>query len=450
MDMKAIDSRTKHIAPSEVRSTLARHMLADGMDLVVDLEKSQGSRLYDSLRHRYCIDFFSFFATHPVGFNHPYLLTEESKSELLQAAITKTSNADVYTVLMAEFVQTFAQLAKPTFMKYLFFIEGGALAVENAMKVAFDWKVRKNFRKGHREERGTQILHFQQAFHGRSGYTLSLTNTFDRRKTDYFPKFRWPRVINPKITFPLTDKRLQDVEKREAESVRQIKSAFQQNKDDIAAVLIEPIQGEGGDNHFRKEFLQQLRSLADENEALLIFDEVQTGSGLTGKMWAFEHFVEPDVLAFGKKNQVCGIISTGRVDDEPENVFHTPSRINSTWGGNLVDMVRCKKYLEIIQAEGLVQYAARTGSYLLQRLEELQAEFPGQISNARGRGLFCAVDFPGTERRKLFIDRCFERGLIILPCGERSARFRTALNIDRPTLDEGLQIIREVVATLPG
>ncbi len=447
--MKTIDTKLHHLSPSEVRPTLARHMLADGMDLVVDLERSQGSRLFDALHGRYYIDFFTFFATHPIGFNHPYLLTGESKRELLQAATAKVSNADVYTVSMAEFVQTFAQIAKPPYMKYLFFIEGGALAVENALKVAFDWKTRKNFRKGWREERGVQVIHFQQAFHGRSGFTLSLTNTFDPRKTAYFPKFKWPRVLNPKITFPITPERLRDLEKAEAESIRQIKSAFRQNPDDIAAIIIEPIQGEGGDNHFRKEFFQQLWRLADENEALLIFDEVQTGFGLTGKMWAAEHFVEPDVIAFGKKSQVCGIMCSGRVDAEPENVFHVPSRINSTFGGNLADMVRCKKYLEVIHAEKLVDQAARTGAYMQQRLSELEKDFPEKVSNARGRGLFCAIDLPNTDQRKDFISRCFEKGLIILPCGERSARFRTALNIDRPTLDEGLQIIHEVLAAMP-
>lgn len=438
------------LAPSEVRPTLSRYMLADGLDLVVDLERSKGSRLYDSLRRQYFLDFFSFFATHAIGFNHPHLLTEESRKELLEAAVTKVSNSDAYSIPMAEFVETFARLAKPAFMKYLFFIEGGALAVENALKVAFDWKTRRNFRKGYREERGSQVIHFREAFHGRSGYALSLTNSFDVRKTEYFPKFKWPRIINPKITFPMTPQRLEELEQTERESIRQIEAAFLEIKDDIAAILIEPIQCEGGDNHFRREFLEQLRRLAWENDALLIFDEVQTGVGLTGRMWACEHFAEaqPDLIAFGKKTQVCGIMCSERVDEEPENVFQVPSRINSTWGGNLADMVRCRKYLEVIEAEGLVAQAARTGEFLRQRLLQLQEDFPGLVSNARGRGLLCAIDLPTTERRGEFIRRCFQKRLILLACGEKSIRFRTALNIDEPTLDEGLQVIREALAAM--
>ena len=204
------------------------------------------------------------------------------------------------------------------------------------MKAAFDWKVRKNFKKGYKEEKGHQIIHFNQAFHGRSGYTMSMTNT-DPNKILYFPKFNWPRVLNPKITFPLTEENLKNVIAAENESLKQIKDSITNNKDDIAAIILEPIQGEGGDNHFRKEFFLQLRQICDESEVMLIFDEVQTGIALTGKWWAHQHYVQPDLISFGKKTQVCGVLSTDRIDEIEENVFRKPSRINSTWGGNMVD-----------------------------------------------------------------------------------------------------------------
>jgi L-lysine 6-transaminase len=147
---------------------------------------------------------------------------------------------------------------------------------------------------------------------------------------------------------------LEDLIERENKSIREIKQAFINNPDDIAAIIIEPIQGEGGDNHFRPEFLQRLRDIANEEDALLIFDEVQTGVGLTGTMWAHEQLgVKPDILAFGKKMQVCGILATNRVDEVPDNVFRVSSRINSTWGGSLTDMVRATRYLEIIQEDNI-------------------------------------------------------------------------------------------------
>src|SRR5437764_164380 len=147
-----------------------------------------------------------------------------------------------------------------------------------------------------RRERGAQIMHLREAFHGRTGYTLSLTNTADPRKTQYFPKFDWPRIDNPKLRFPVDD----DVEPRERAAIEQAKRFIAERKDDIAAFIMEPIQGEGGDNHFRPEFLKAVRQLCDENDMLLIFDEVQTGVGLTGKMWCFQHFgIEPDIFCFG-------------------------------------------------------------------------------------------------------------------------------------------------------
>jgi L-lysine 6-transaminase len=346
-------------------------------------------------------------------------------------------------------VETFFEVAVPDYFKYVFFIDGGALAVENALKTAFDWKVRKNFAKGIKEEKGHQIIHFKEAFHGRSGYTLSLTNTADPRKYQYFARFNWPRVLNPKITFPLTLERLEEVRLAEQESLRQIKQAIADNPDDIAAIIIEPIQGEGGDNHFRGEFFRELRKIADENDILLIFDEVQTGVGLTGKMWAHEHFgVQPDIMAFGKKTQVCGILVTDRIDEVENNVFKESSRINSTWGGNLTDMVRSQKYLEIIQEENLVEHTAKMGEYFEKKMDELEKEFPELISNVRARGLFAAFTLPNPEIRDQVFQKAYENKVIVLKSGVDSIRFRPPLNIQPNEIDQGFDILHNVLKTL--
>src|SRR6202035_816970 len=134
-------------------------------------------------------------------------------------------------------------------------------------------KVRKNFARGIREEKGKQVLHFANAFHGRPGYTLSLTNTADPRKTQYFPKFDWPRIDNPKIEFPATEESLADAARREEAALAAARQFLVERKDDIAGFIMEPIQGEGGDNHFRPEFFRAVRQLCDENDMLLIFDE---------------------------------------------------------------------------------------------------------------------------------------------------------------------------------
>jgi L-lysine 6-transaminase len=431
--------------PTEVHATLGKYMLADGFDLVLDLQKSKGCRIYDSKTRQYFLDGFSFFATAPLGCNHPSMTTPEFLKKIGEIAINNPTNSDVYTIEMAEFVQTFAKYAMLKDFHHLFFIAGGALAIENAVKTAFDWKIRKNIESGI-GKKGRQVIHFKDAFHGRTGYTLSMTNTFNQNKTKYFTKFSWPRIDNPMIHFPLNNENLTDVEHREQHAIAQIQDAVEQNPDDIAALIIEPIQGEGGDNHFRKEFFQQLRTLCDTHEIMFIVDEVQSGVGLTGKMWAYQHFdFKPDILAFGKKTQICGIMVNDRVDEVKENVFTIPSRLNSTWGGNLVDMIRCQKYLEIIEKEHLVKNAEVQGKRLLQGLKAIEQNYREMISNARGRGLMCAFDLPTTEKRDKLQEKLYANGLLVLTCGSVTIRFRPPLNITSEEIDEALGIVEKTI-----
>jgi L-lysine 6-transaminase len=444
---------TPEIVPANVLAALGRHMLVDGYHVVMDLDRSRGSVIYDSLHGVEVLDLFSHFATIPVGYNHPKLKEPAFLDELRRAALTKPANSDIYTEEMARFVETFARVAVPeSHASHLFFVEGGSVGVENALKAAFDWKVRKNFRKGYRREVGHQVVHFEQAFHGRTGYTLSLTNTADPRKTMYFPKFKWPRVVNPKLRFPVDEAEVERVRTVEELALAQVKQALVENRDDVAALIIEPIQAEGGDNHFRPEFLAALRELCDENEMLLVFDEVQTGIGLTGRMWGFQNFgVVPDLFCFGKKTQVCGFASNQRIFDEPENVFTVSSRINSTWGGNLADMVRARRYFEIIEEEGLVENARVVGEFLRQKLSDVAAEFAGKVGNVRGRGLFIAFDLPdGPARGKVLSTWLQKHAVMGLASGESAIRLRPALTLSKDEALLGVQRLRAALADVFG
>jgi len=436
------------IKPTEVHKKLSKYMLADGLDLVLDLRKSKGCQIYDSRTGKFFLDCFSFFATAPLGCNHPKLTNLDFIKKLGEISVNNPTNSDVYTTEMAEFVDYFSKTAVPNSFKHLFFISGGALAVENGLKVAFDWKIRKNIKKG-KGELGTQVIHFKEAFHGRTGYTLSMTNTFNQDKTKFFTKFNWPRITNPKIHFPLNKENLENVIELEKKAEDEIKKAIAENPNDIAALIIEPIQAEGGDNHFRKEFFHTLRRICDEYGLMFILDEVQTGVGLTGKMWAYQHFdFAPDILAFGKKTQVCGIMVGNRVDEVEDNVFNVSSRLNSTWGGNLVDMVRCQKYLEVINEENLVKNAETQGKHLLEGLEDLGKKYPTKIINVRGRGLMCAFDLPTPEKRNELKNKMYSNGMIILGCGASTIRFRPPLIISSEEIDRALEIIEKSVKSI--
>ena len=438
---------TSHVQvrPEEVHERLGRHILVDGFKIVMDLERCHGPWIYDAKRGRELLDLYQSFSTCPLGYNHPGLETPEFRERILPAALNKPANSDVYTREMAEFVETFARTLPDELAARLFFIEGGALAVENALKTAFDWKVRKNLAAG-RGELGTKVIHFREAFHGRTGYTLSVTNTADPRKTQYFPKFSdWPRVTNPKLRFPVTDEVTAEVEAAERRALDEIERALAAHPHDVACILIEPIQGEGGDNHFRAEFLRALRAICDQHELLLVFDEVQTGFATTGKWWCFEHFgVVPDVVAFGKKTQVCGIAAAPRVD-EVDSVFKVSSRINSTWGGNLVDMVRCQRYVEIIEEEGLLANAARVGEVLLDGLRRLEGTFEGRVSNGRGRGMFAAFDLPDGETRGRALKALREHAVLGLPSGHRAIRFRPPVVLTADEAREGLERVESAL-----
>ncbi|MEU5842866.1 L-lysine 6-transaminase [Rhodococcus sp. NPDC047139] len=429
-----------NLAPDRVRPILGRHMLTDGFDLVLDLDRSRGVRLVDARDGTTYLDMFGFFASSTLGMNHPALTVPEAARELAAVAANKPSNSDIYTVPMARFVETFVRVLGDPALPHLFFVDGGGPAVENALKVAFDWKSRLNESRGVPASFGGSVLHLTEAFHGRTGYTLSLTNT-DPVKTDRFPKFDWPRIDAPYLAEG------RDVAAAETRALEQARSAFAERPHDIACFVAEPIQGEGGDHHFRPEFFRAMAQLCRENDALVVFDEVQTGAGTTGTAWAYQQIgVTPDVVAFGKKTQVCGIMAGGRVDEIRDNVFAVGSRINSTWGGNLTDMVRARRILEVVERDGLVERARSGGAHLLSGLQHLAAR-GSVVTEPRGRGLMCAVTLANAEIRDQVLRRLYtDEHVLAIGTGPRGVRFRPPLTVTHDELDEALDAFDRVTA----
>jgi L-lysine 6-transaminase len=435
------------IRPNQVHAHLRRHQLADGFPFVLDLEGSHGPWLRDATTGDEYLDCFTSFASWPIGYRHPGLEDPGFQRELLSAALNNPANSDLYTTSMAEFVEAFSTIVTPPSHPYHFWISGGALAVENALKAAFDWKARKLGRTQMSDSADDLVvLHFRQAFHGRSGYTMSLTNTVPD-KVGLFPKFDWPRVHNPKLVFDARGGIENDVEAEERRSVAEIEAAVKRHGRKIAAILIEPIQGEGGDNHFRPEFLATLRRLADEHQALLVFDEVQTGFYSTGRAWYWQVAgVEPDVVAFGKKSQICGIYANRRLDEVENHVFRRPSRINSTWGGSLVDMVRARRFIQIIVGEKLAENCAARGLEVLRGLRQIAAD-TGRFRNVRGIGSWAAFTLADGEVRNDFLARLRDARMLALPSGTDSVRLRMPLTLS--TADVG-ELLRRVRLTAEG
>ena len=394
--------------------TLKQHILVDGFHVVVDHQKSFGSWIVDLNTGKKYLDCYSQFASQPLGWKHSALI--KAQNEMGSAGRVKMANSDMYSEEYALFVEKFSEIT-PDF-KHYFFIEGGALGVENALKAAFDWKAKKLKYTHTVDINNLDIFHLRNAFHGRTGYTLSLTNTTPE-KTALFPKFRWTTA----------EPNWEDIENRVHE--------------EVAAIIVEPIQGEGGDNHFPLEFFTNLRRIADERDCLLIFDEVQTGMGLTGKMWAYEHFeVVPDIMCFGKKTQVCGFCSTERIEEVEYNVFNTSGRINSTWGGNIVDMVRFRYIADAIQKHDLVKNADEVGKHLLWNLRMLS-----KIDNVRGRGLMIAFDLPSPELRDRMMEK-LQENMLVLKCGSRSIRLRPPLTFSNEDAETACGYIEEAIKKL--
>tara|TARA_B100001750_G_scaffold139807_1_gene111362 strand:+ start:10276 stop:11580 length:1305 start_codon:yes stop_codon:yes gene_type:complete len=428
------------VNPNKVHETLSQFQLVDGFPQVLDLEKSQGVWLHDSCTGEDYLDFFTSFASWPIGYNHPMMNDSDFLEKLSMVGSNNPANSDIYTKEMAEFVEAFATHVTPSNFNHHFWVAGGALAVENALKTAFDWKARKLGRSIEDSADDLVILHLKDAFHGRSGYTLSLTNT-DPVKTALFPKFNWPRFHNPTIIFDLDGNISNDIESEESKSIEDIENAFETFKDRIAAIIIEPMQGEGGDNHFRTNFFKILRNYADQNEALLIYDEVQTGFWGSGKPWLWQHHdVAPDIAAFGKKTQVCGIYASNRIDEVKDNVFSLSSRINSTWGGNLVDMVRSKRFIDIIRSENLGENISNQGQKFILGLRNIAASH-NQITNVRGVGSLIAFTLPDGTIRDTMINNLLKNNILALKSGPTSIRFRLPLIISEEEVSTALERI---------
>lgn len=431
---------------SGVPAHLTDTLVGDFLPMTIDIERSAGSYLWDESGGRPVLDMGMFFSSSPLGHNPTPLTHMQAERKLLAAAKMKPSNPDFASRVLADSVATFRRVLMPDELPHLFFIDGGAAAVENALKVAFDWKSQR----AAVADSDLQALHLRWAFHGRSGYTMSLTNT-DPNKTARFPKFDWPRVEAPaRGEDGGDDPDRGSLSEAEQRTLAEIEALLVADGDRIACFVYEPIQGEGGDRHLGAAFLRAVESLCITHDVLTIADEVQTGGGIVGTRWAHEALgLRPDLVAFGKRLQVCGIIGGRRVDDVETNAFAVSGRISSTWGGSLVDLVRFGLLYESIAREDTISRAARFGSYLRAGLDDIVDTSAGRATAARSRGLWGAITLQTKELRDAVLATALDdHDTVLLPCGTRSVRWRPSLLVTEQELSLSFDAVRRSLVTV--
>ena len=364
--------------------------------------KGQGVYCED-LDENIFMDWASQIACQPLGYNHPRMV-EVSKRYSGKAPL-KLAGHDYYSMEHIELLEEMSSTL-PEELQSIFLINSGAEAVENAIKISY------------RRKPSAKIgISVQGAFHGRTLGALSCTNSKTAQKKNY------PEIPIRRISLNNLD-----------ELNRLLK--YDVDAENVAYVIAEAIQGEGGYKFADKQWLQDLRAVTQEHNIPLILDEVQAGMGRTGKWWAFQHSgIIPDIITSGKALQVAATIGK-------KQMFPTDSgSISSTWGGgDLMNMAMGLEIIKTIKEENLLEKVKVRGEYLLKRLKELEQKYP-IVTNARGLGLLIAFDLPNSEIRNRLVELNFEKGLLTLGCGPHSMRIIPPYIISESEIDEGINIL---------
>ena len=368
-------------------------------DIHLNLHKSQGSYVFDDNTDRSYLDFFGMYASLPLGYNHE-VFDEEFHREMREVSTLKVTNCEFDSDIKDRFVQNFYEFAGDDRYNQFHFTCTGSLAVECACKLTLD-STGKDV-----------IVSLANSFHGIHGYGNFTTSKFCpvKSRLDGFPDLQWPKVHN-----------ISELE-------------FQISKGNVGGILVEPIQATFGDNHLDKSYLRQIADIANVNKIPLIFDEIQTGFGTTGKPWYYQHTdVVPDMVVFGKKSQVCGVMTTPNIPFEENGV----NKLSVTFDGDLVDMLRSIYIMKAYKKNNLLKNAERQGKRIIKELSKNKS-----LEKTRGVGLLIAFDLSSREHRDNFVAKLRESGMICNPTGEKSVRLRPNLSVTDKEVEHALKIIR--------
>ena len=397
-------------------------------------------------------------ASIPLGYNNPALKKVAESPEMVSSIINRPALGNFPSHDWADILETGILKVAPPGLNQVFTAMAGSDANETAYKAAFMWRRQKE-RGGpaieftdeelessmNNQSPGASqlsILSFKTAFHGRLFGSLSTTRSKPIHKMD-IPAFDWPQATFPQLKYPL-EEHAEENAQAEADSLAEVEHLIKNYHVPPCAVVVEPIQSEGGDNHASPAFFRKLREITKKHDVLLIVDEVQTGVGATGKFWAHEHWdlpTPPDMVTFSKKAQTAGYYF-----GDPSLRPNKPYRQFNTWMGDPARALLFRGIIDEIQRLGLVEHTAKVGDYLYGKLEALASKYPDQIQNLRGKGqgTFIAFDNPNRDE---FLKKAKKFGINIGGSGASAVRLRPMLIFEQQHADILLAAVEKIISS---
>ena len=427
--------------------------------VVIDDVASQGTIITDVDGNRF-LDLFSSFALGALGYNHPRLLEVARSPAYVHASINPTSTPFMTSTTWFDLLQEMERHA-PAGMAKVFCVDSGGEGVEAAMKAAFivHGEARRRaagqpvnpleqaaeLQQAWMENHGTDavIVSFSGAFHGRGLGPMSATHSKVIHKAD-LPAFGWPTVPFPANRWPL-EAHADENAALETASLAELERTLDAYAGRVAAVLVEPMQSEGGDRHASAAFFREVQRLAGAAGAALILDEVQTGMGISGTMWLHQQLdlpKPPELVTFGKKMQLGGFFAA------PSHDIRQFGRMYQTRNGDRARLMLGVATMQAIVGDGLLDRVREVGAAFLAGLQALERRRPRLVSEARGRGFLLAFDMPDVKTRDAILAAALRRGVFATYTGARSVRLRPHLITGHAEVELALSVFDDVLAEM--